>query len=200
MQKAIVCKKNVEVSKARNKRPIDIAHSLIPMTKLTNDGGKITTVVFHKSMYGHVLIALNEKNKAVNAWSDVKGIIPIKSHFISNTCKFTTILKSLKPQTLYLNDCELIHSIPNQCMIKPYCNKNLLALLDELHEIEKLQTAQNNTDNKVQTNYNVNKLKNDKSHIDDCNIPSFNDMKIMEPTITRKQYKHFRQNIIKSIL
>lgn len=202
MQKAIVTKRSVEVSRARKSRPIDIAHSLIPMHKQNNDSNRVIYAIFHKSMYGHVLIALNTEYQAINAWSDIKGIIPIKSRFVSNCQKFASILQSLRPQVLYLNDGEILQPIPSYCQLRPYFNKNLLVLLNELRQTSDLAIKKRETTPlpcttsvlsiPVVANAKANtrhKVYNNETY----KIPTFNDMKIMDPTITRKQYKVFRQ-------
>lgn len=203
MQKVIVSKKNYEVSRARNHRPIHIAQSLIPMNSYVRNATTMTTssslpplplqssssssyrssdntiesAIFHKSMYGHVLIVLNDKCHPINAWSDIQGIIPIKCRRIKDLQKFSTLVQSIKPKVLYLNDGEILKSIPQTCKLQAYHNKTLLNILEELQQ----QSIKVASDAAAQLTTN--------------NIPSFEDMQIMDPTITRKDYKKFKQMV-----
>lgn len=194
MQKVIVSKKNYEVSRARSHRPIDIAQSLIPMNANTpnthththnnNNNSNCNTIVsaiFHKSMYGHVLITLNDKCHPINAWSDIQGIIPIKCRRIRDSQKFSSLLQAIKPKILHLNDAEILKDIPKTCQLQAYHNKTLLNILEDLQQ----QSAQVNVA--------------EASLIKNLNIPSFEDMQIMDPTMSRKQYKKFKQSLLKSL-
>lgn len=220
MQKSIVIKKNVEVSRARKQRPIEIAQSLIPLARQNNEVGEITMAIFHKSMYGHVLIALNNQYQAVNAWSDVKGILPIKCRLIKNAKLFPIILRKLQPQLLYLNDAEILKPLPNECQLKPYHNRNLLDVINEIRINSKIvitptpqitdsnatmksklilppETAVSKSTNSTiaASNGKKQRANNSEKSNTEYKIPSFHDMKIMQPTITRKQYKEFKNKL-----
>lgn len=179
MQKILKTKKTIEVSKARNNRPIDIAHSLIPMMTSVNNN-QIEAILLHKSLFGYVLITLNARYQPLHAWSDIKGIIPIKCRRVTSSEKFSTIVRSLNPKILYLNDGEVLKSIPSTCTIQAYHNKTLLDILHDLQQKYSQTLDSLAVDNKINSN----------------NIPSYKDMQIMDPSMTRKQYKQFKNKIL----
>lgn len=168
-----ICKRTYTMDKTRSSRPVDVAHSLIPITK--NQNRETKNLLFHKNLSGHILISLNSNNEPINAWRDMDGIVPIKSTFISDPEKFKHIVKSLKPHTIYLNDGELLQPLASECKLHVYSGKILTQILREIKI-----SPQNNTN-----------ANHDR-------IPSFNDMKIMDPNITKQEYKKFRKNLLKS--
>jgi len=187
MSSGLVIQKHT-VSTVRNNRPVNIAQSIIPVGKNRTDS-KIYAMIFHKSFYGYILIALNSNYKCMQAWSDVVGILPIKAKKITNLANFRTLIMKSKPIELYLNDGELLKPINfiEPTNVKVYCNKTFITLLDELQRV-----YQENVSNSI-----ANKKENKNLLNTHLNIPTFEDMLIMDPTITAKEYRIFYNQLVK---
>lgn len=149
-----------EISKKRNIREKNIAHSFISLK--CNDK-IVNSIVFHKHLSGHIMIALNIKNEPIKAWSDLKGFMPIKTRVIE-THKFREILLNIKPNYIYLNDGVLL--APLEKFKLHIYDIPLANLLNNLRK-----DAINNVEN-----------KNDS-------IPTYSDIKKLDSTITYKEYK-----------
>lgn len=161
-------KKTQSIDKARSIRPINVAHSLIPIGR--RDNNAIENVLFHKSLSGHVLIALNNLNEPVVAWRDIDAIVPIKSSLVLDLNKFKQVIVSLKPKKVYLNDGVLLGKL-SHCELIVYSNKTLLQILKDI-KIEKQTIKRAN------------------------NVPTFKDMQILEPNITRREYNKFCKSLL----
>lgn len=170
MAPVVSFKKTHTVDKNRNVRPINIAHSLIPIGR-RDKNQPIENVLFHKNLSGHILIALNCFNEPVTAWRDIDAIVPIKSSLVTDSSRFKQIVLSLKPKKVYLNDGVLFGQLPLQYQLNVYSNKTLLQILNEIR-LERPQFTKNNN-----------------------NIPTFKDMHVLEPNMTRKEYNKFCKNL-----
>lgn len=166
----------LEVSKQRNKRPIDVAHWQNPFDKKDK---KPVNVLYHKSNEGYRLFSLNKNNRPIRCWSNINGISTIKSSLVSLS-KFNEILHKLKPQKLYLNDGEHIH-ISNIQNIEVYFNKTLPAILKDIEIV---------TDINCQSNMTFK---------DENNIPTYADMRFLDPKMTKKEYNKFISKFAPSI-
>lgn len=161
--------KYVQVSKGRIDRPKNIAMTAMPIRK-ENSKDECISVIFHRSLKGSVMLALNKVNQIIRCWSDVDGVLPIKAKYIP-TERFGKQLSSLKPKVLHLNDGSLLQPFPRDMMISLYEGKTLNCLLEEL-----------------QKNTSFVKPTRDES---DSTCISFEDMKIMDPTMTQDEYVVF---------
>lgn len=152
----------LNVSKDRNKRAIDVAHLQNPFDR--NDR-TVVNALYHKSNDGHRLLLLNKNNRPVKCWSNIAGISAIKSVLVSPE-RFNNLLHDAKPNTIYLNDGEHIKvsSIPN---VKVYFNETLPEILKKIE---------------ISTPTVVHR---------DETLPSYDDMLILDPTMTRKSYNAF---------
>lgn len=162
-------KKIKTIDKNRKIRPINVAHSLIPIVR-RDKNQPIETVLFHKNLSGHILLALNSQNEPVSAWRDIDAIVPIKSSLVINSDRFKQIVLNLKPKKVFLNDGILLGQLP-QCQLFVYSNKTLLQILNEIR-LEKQPFSKK-----------------------DNNIPTFKDMQMLEPNMTRKEYNIFCRNL-----
>lgn len=95
------------------------------------------------------------------------GIVPIKSTLIADIKKFKQILKTINPQRVYLNDGILLKPL-HSCTIHVYTNKTLLQILEDIKILPQLTAT--------------------KSYV----IPSFADMLVMDPKMTKQEYNNFR--------
>lgn len=158
----------VEVSKRRNRRTIDIAFSQFPFDKIDRDP---VNVLYHKSIDGYRIFSLNKNNRPIRCWTNIKGISAVKSLYVS-TDKFAKIVENLKPKIIFLNDGNYLNITSQN--IKVYHQKTLTEIL---------------TDIEIKPKPINNESKN--------NIPTYADMQILDPKMTRKQYKDFIKKIIK---
>lgn len=163
-------RKSQTVEKTRNARPINVAHSLIPVGKNGNDK-TIKNVLFHKNLSGHILIGLNNLNEPVTAWRDIDAIVPIKSTLVIDSSKFKQIVSNLNPTRVYLNDGVLLGPLKH-CSLMVYSNKTLLQILADI---------------KIERQTDIKK---------DNNIPTYKDMQILEPHITRREYNKFCKSLL----
>lgn len=165
-------KKTQAIDKTRSIRPINVAHSLIPITKRRNDKSLIENVLFHKNLSGHIMIGLSASNEPITVWRDINAIIPIKSSLVVDPARFKQIIVDIQPKKVYLNDGSLLGKL-NNCELIVYSNKTLLQILNDIaikrHPIEKK---------------------------DNNNIPTFKDMLIMDPQITRREYNKFCKRLL----
>lgn len=174
--------RNCAVKKTRQARPIQIADSVVPFDRVDV---KAVNAVFHKSLVGHVLIALNQSNRPVCAWRDLDCIVPIKSKRVPDASYFRTILTSLDPQTLYLNDGQLLRPLRSDSTGKLYnihrYSDTLNGLLDRLKqlELEKQRLA------------DIERAK--------CRdvLPTYQWLLSIDPSLTRTEYRKFCSNIHK---
>lgn len=158
-----------EIPKTRNKREVSVAHWRYTMDKHNKTP---VNALYHKTSAGHILVALNKFNKPVRAWCDFNGIAAIKMVQVSSE-KFSNIIDcTIKPKILYLNDGEHLHCLDNKTKVV-YTNSNLYEILKELEENTKQEKHTDNKQNSL------------------GNIPSYADMKILEPQMTHAQYKRF---------
>lgn len=153
-----------------------MAAAIIPLDR--NDSVAVHAI-FHKSFIGHVLIAINKSHRPVAAWCDVAGIVPIKSRFIKQN-QFVDIISRLKPQKLYLNNGELISSVLQEHELHIYNNESLIEILQRL-EIKKSSSVEAIMPSTTANN-------NTKSSQTSSDL-TFADMKILDPTLTRREYK-----------
>lgn len=108
------------ISTSRRVRPFNIATSTIAFAKTDR---QCMNMLFHKSVLGHILIALNKYNQPVNAWRDIDGIVPIRSAVVASS-RFRELLLQYKPKCLYLNDGSLLKPLPFQPIISMNTNTN----------------------------------------------------------------------------
>lgn len=111
-------------------RPLNIANQAIPIKKKYRSD-KCRKVLFHKNIHnGHVMVALNENNKIITAWSDTEGILTMRCKLVSGT-SFKPLLNTLKPNLLILNDGVLLQPIAEDQEIQVY-DSTLNEILDAL--------------------------------------------------------------------
>lgn len=101
----------------------------------------------------------------MKCWSNITGISAIKSVIVSPE-RFNTLLHDAKPNTIYLNDGEHIKvaSIPN---VKVYFDETLPEIL------KKIETRTPTVVHRDET------------------LPTYDDMLILDSTMTRKSYNAF---------
>jgi hypothetical protein len=180
MQSSKTFVRNIEVKTCRKNRAINIATSIIPLDR---DDLVAVDAIFHKSFMGHVLVAINKAHRPVASWCDVVGILPIKSRVVKQN-QFVDIIGRLKPKTLYLNNGELLKSILNQYILHIYNDESLIEILQQL-SIENPETCDADPNN-VCASGNIEKYQiNSSSTTMDM---TFADMKVLDPTLTRREY------------
>lgn len=148
----------------RKSRAINFAYNSIPL-----QSGATENCLLHKHMNGYLLIELNGRNEPVRAWRDCDGIFPIRSRQI-NTKRIAHLVNRIKPKVLYMNDGEPLQTLFSKSAaswcVKPYCG----SLIDLLSDI------------RVTKN-----LDDDYDFTDDVKI-SFQDVLLLDPTISYKEY------------
>lgn len=138
---------------------------------------KTHNIILHKSLYGYVLIALNILNEPIKAWRDIDGIIPIKSKLVDKS-KFQSILKDLccsdKINTVYLNDGQPIKAYlrEHRNLKISYYNNSLIEIINDLQREQVTKTRNKQNKNKQQQK----------------DIPTYNSLLQLDPTITKKEY------------
>nr|AKH40371.1 putative lef-3 [Kallithea virus] len=124
-------KLKTELTNQRNIRNINIAQTIIPLSKTDRVS---VNAVMHKSLNGNILIGLNKSNMPTQAWRDIDGILPIRSKLIKSD-KIRSVVASIRPRHLYLNDGELLRPISTLDIgqLHLYTDKTLM---DVLHDIK----------------------------------------------------------------
>lgn len=168
-----------ESVRIRKARAINIAHSFIPLSK---NNVRIVNVLFHKNLEGFVMIGLNEFNEPVKAWCNIDGIVPIQRHIVKID-QFCGILKRLDPQTVYLNDGELLKPVLCNRKLVVYHGKTLREILDEIKVSPRVTCNGNNN--------RASKKSSPTNNVDGYKVPTFEEMLKLDPTLTRRQYKIF---------
>lgn len=179
-----------ESMKIRNARAINIAHSFIPLSK---SNVQIVNVLFHKNLEGFVMIGLNKFNEPVKAWCNIDGIVPIHRHIVK-IGQFCNILNRLDPQTVYLNDGELLKPFLCNHKLVVYHSKTLREILDDI-KISPQVTCNNvakSSFTKKSSTRNTNNVVDDDSY----KVPTFEEMVNLDPTLTKRQYKIFYSKML----
>lgn len=147
-------KRKLIVPTTRSKRPINIVHSLIPLEQ-----GKIENAIIHKHAAGGLLlIGLNEYNEPVRVFTDIQGVIPIKSvsKDLNTLYQTNSHLRPIKQvKTIYFNHGSLLDSIHFQQ--KHYYSDDLMTLLSKI----KLQKRPASPTKKIPSFKEVSKLIKD---------------------------------------
>lgn len=155
------------IPKSRKARAVNIATFSMPMSKVGSNKGQ-KHAIFHTSLSGSVLMLLNHLKQPVRAWTDVAGFMPHEATLVDKT-RFTKILRSLNPATLYCNNGKPIEPIDGYNVVM-YTDKSLDTLLKEIEE-KPIESSVNDGTSE--------------------GIPSFEFMKSMDEKMTRKEYEAF---------
>lgn len=173
-------KKEVAVNTDRACRSIDIASSAIPLDRKDM---KCVNAIFHTSIIGHLLIALNKSNRPVCAWCDIDAIVPIKCKIIQSTLQFRSIINSIKPKCLYLNDGSLLAPMRYDQSKEPYnispYTGTLPQLLKRLADEESIRETMANAKH---------------ANVADS-IPTYETLLALDSTLTKSDYRKFCKNI-----
>lgn len=151
----------IVVPTSRNKRAVNT--SVIRVNR--NNKSPTSNAIFHKSNSGHTLLELNEWNEAIQAWTDVTGIVPISSSLI-NSKNFTKKLKQIHPKTLYTNNGSMISPLDQYNVVVYTDDSTLVELLDKIKIAKKTVEVQQS-------------------------IPSFSQMLALDKNMTKEEYTKF---------
>ncbi|KAG8362554.1 lef-3 [Fopius arisanus] len=154
-----------QISNKRKLRSTDIGQMFIPLRAKSK---KLDSLIFHKHMEGFVMISLNEKHEPLRAWTNQKAFMPIRCTFVNDVSQFRSLLVTLKPRIIHLNDGEPLAPLAGY-NISLYSN---ISLSDKLSLLRK---QQNETNQPVGI-----KTK----------IPSYKSIKSLDPSITFADYKY----------
>lgn len=177
--------RSVEVQKSRAARAVDMAGLAVPFDR---EDSVAVDAIFHKSFCGNVLVAINASRRPVAAWRDIDGVVSIKSKLIKRA-HFESIVRRLKPRTLYLNNGELLTNVlqEGQQNIYVYDSQTLVQILDEIRLTNTAKStpsnAGSNGNNRISSNSNC------AVGCDDGNKDlSYQAMRELDPTLTRREY------------
>ena len=160
-------KRRVEISKARNKRGINLAASHL---SLDSTDTRAQSVICHRHLYGWVLILLNRENLPIRIWTTVNGFEPFRAILITED-KVRNIVLRHKPKTIHLNDCSLL--VPTT----DFANTQLIAYTESLYEY--LETLKKEAEVAQRIRDRLNRTNN---------TPRFETIKALDPSITYAEY------------
>lgn len=164
----------VKVPTSRNKRERSIAASFV---RFAASSKRIESVICHKHHSGHLLVALNESNLPVKAWTTNQAYMPIRAKRVSDKNELRDLIRHvLSPKRVYMNDATLLAPFTDNPFEVVFYSTTLLETMKSLNSGAFVGGSESVARNTPRT-----------SNLD--SIPSFESVKKLDNSITYKDYK-----------